>query len=394
MHPCFNAEVQHKHSRIHLPVAAGCNISCKYCNIKYDCLHESRPGVTSDILTPEEALERYIIAKNKLENIKVVGIAGPGDPLHDFEKTIKTFELIRKQDGNILFCLSTNGLMLYEYADELLKSGISHITMTINAVDTKISSGIYKHINYQGNIIKGEEGAKILLEKQIKALKYLSSKNVLLKVNIVAIKGLNINHISEVVSFVKGYGAHITNIMPLIPASGSEFEGMPLISNREIKQIREKCAAIMPQMTHCKQCRADAAGLIGTDRSVELRKKHANDEFKDFNKDLMVAVATSDGEIIDRHFGQAEEFFIYKSTNNRFKLVEKRVVSRYCTGVENCNTDKNRLNEIIKILNDCDKVICLRIGTEPRNKLENSGIDILEMYDTVENALYDCVNNL
>ena len=49
-HPCFNASAHRTHGRIHLPVAPRCNLQCKFCNRKFDCVNESRPGVTSGIL--------------------------------------------------------------------------------------------------------------------------------------------------------------------------------------------------------------------------------------------------------------------------------------------------------------------------------------------------------
>ena len=55
-HPCFNAKVKGQYGRVHLPVAPKCNIQCNYCNRKYDCVNESRPGVTSTVLSPEQAL--------------------------------------------------------------------------------------------------------------------------------------------------------------------------------------------------------------------------------------------------------------------------------------------------------------------------------------------------
>ena len=46
-HPCYSFDAHHKYARMHLPVAPACNISCNYCNRRYDCINESRPGVTS-----------------------------------------------------------------------------------------------------------------------------------------------------------------------------------------------------------------------------------------------------------------------------------------------------------------------------------------------------------
>jgi nitrogen fixation protein NifB len=50
-HPCFGGD-HGKAGRIHLPVAPGCNIKCGFCERRFDCANESRPGVTSRVLTP------------------------------------------------------------------------------------------------------------------------------------------------------------------------------------------------------------------------------------------------------------------------------------------------------------------------------------------------------
>ena len=60
VHPCFNHDAKSKYARVHLPVAPQCNIQCNYCNRKYDCVNESRPGVTSGVLNPLKANEYQI----------------------------------------------------------------------------------------------------------------------------------------------------------------------------------------------------------------------------------------------------------------------------------------------------------------------------------------------
>ena len=57
-HPCYNRDAHREFARMHVPVAPRCNIQCNYCNRKYDCCNESRPGVTSEVLTPEQAAEK------------------------------------------------------------------------------------------------------------------------------------------------------------------------------------------------------------------------------------------------------------------------------------------------------------------------------------------------
>ena len=96
-HPCFNVKVKGECGRVHLPVAPKCNIMCDYCNRKYDCVNESRPGVTSAVLKPKQAmayLEKVLGAEPR---ITVAGIAGPGDPFANPRETLETIRLIRRR---------------------------------------------------------------------------------------------------------------------------------------------------------------------------------------------------------------------------------------------------------------------------------------------------------
>ena len=77
-HPCFNDSARKNFGRIHLPVAPGCNIQCNFCDRKFDCLNETRPGVTSAVLSPAEAAGYLDKVMEKLKNISVVNVSQPG----------------------------------------------------------------------------------------------------------------------------------------------------------------------------------------------------------------------------------------------------------------------------------------------------------------------------
>jgi nitrogen fixation protein NifB len=269
-HPCYSFEAHRSYARMHLPVAPACNISCNYCNRKFDCVNESRPGVTSEVLKPEAAKRKYDRVKAEIEQLSVVGIAGPGDALANWENTRQSLELIRAEDPEMVFCLSTNGLMLPEYAEAIADLGVTHVTVTMNCLDPAIGAKIYKYIHYKGTRYEGEEGAKILLANQIRGIQLLIRLGVVVKINIVMVPGINDQHIPEVVKKVKELGVYITNIMPLIPAPGSVFEDFPQANMKDIKRLRTECELDIKQLKHCKQCRADAIGMLGEDRSQEF----------------------------------------------------------------------------------------------------------------------------
>jgi len=89
-HPCYSEDAHHYFARMHVAVAPACNIQCHYCNRKYDCSNESRPGVVSEVLTPDQAVKKTMAVAATIPQMTVLGIAGPGDPLANPERTFET----------------------------------------------------------------------------------------------------------------------------------------------------------------------------------------------------------------------------------------------------------------------------------------------------------------
>lgn len=386
-HPCFNG-CNSTTARMHLPVAPKCNIQCNYCVRKFDCPNESRPGVTTNVLTPEEAVDKYKLVKEKMPNLTVVGIAGPGDALANYEETKRTLQLIKEYDPEVTFCLSTNGLMLPQYANELIELGVSHITVTLNAVDTKIGAKIYKYINYNGVKYEGESAAAILLTNQLSGLRLLVSAGIICKINIVTLKGINDKHIPEIVKTVNDIGCYITNIMPFIQVQGSPFENLEMMSNKEINQIRNECGETMKQMYHCRQCRADAIGTLGNDVSIEFEGcKSGCAKPIPAGVSYKFAVASKSGMLVDSHFGQVSELYIYEYKDGEAKYKEKRQISKYCNGSDLCNDGEDKISLIINAITDCNGVIVMRIGESPKKILKNKNIRVFATYDRIEAAV-------
>ncbi|MDR2245894.1 MAG: radical SAM protein [Treponema sp.] len=393
-HPCFNG-CGGKFSRIHLPVAPACNIQCNYCVRKFDCPNESRPGVCTAILSPDEALDRFRRVKREIRNLTVAGIAGPGDTLANFGQTRETFERIRREDPKITLCISTNGLLLPRYILELSDLGLSHLTVTINAVDPAVGEKIISFVDFEGRRLKGVEAASLLLNNQLEGLRRAAEAGMVCKVNCVMLKGINEGHIPQIIETVKSHGAALTNIMQLIPVKGSAFEDLPLVTNQELTAMRKECKAVLPQMYHCRQCRADAIGPLHQDVSFLYAKDAAEpgtggqrrkgDEHT--GADLLFAVASRDGRLVDQHFGHAEEFYIYAWDNGQVTLKERRSVLQFCRGKGSCFNHDEKIPMLAEILEDCAAVISLRIGNAPRLLLESRGIKAYMTYNTVEEAV-------
>ncbi len=263
-HPCFGGN-HHKNGRMHLAVAPRCNIKCGYCTRRHDCANESRPGVTSRLEPPQEAIVkvREVMASELLGPIiKVIGIAGPGDPLAN-EETFETFRLVKEEFPHLILCMSTNGLLLPEKIDLLNELGLHSLTVTLNALNPAVGARIYSHIQYHGRKYTGEEGAAILLANQLEGLKRAAGYGMTIKVNTVYIPGVNEAEVPLIGRKVKELGAFVMNVMPLIPQA--EFAAVVPPTPEQLDEVRLANEQIIGQFKHCRQCRADAVGLIGQD---------------------------------------------------------------------------------------------------------------------------------
>jgi nitrogen fixation protein NifB len=408
-HPCYSEDAHHFYARIHVAVAPACNIQCNYCNRKYDCANESRPGVVSERLTPEQATRKVLAAAARLPQLSVVGIAGPGDALANPKRTFETFARIVEVLPDAKFCLSTNGLALPDHVAAITAHNVNHVTITINAVDPEVGAEIYPWVAFGGRRWTGVEGARILLERQLEGLTELVAAGVLVKVNSVMIPGINDEHLVEVNAAVMARGVFLHNIMPLIsdPSHGTHFglTGQRGPTAAELQALQDKLAGDARLMRHCRQCRADAVGLLGedlgqeftTDRlpaaaQVDLEKRRAYRQLVERERDdrrsqkeaalatlqavgpeapTLVAVCSKGGGRVNQHFGHATEFQVYEAARTGLRFIGTRRADRYCQGGDG---EDDVLDATIAALSGVSLVLCAKIGRCPSRQLAAAGI--------------------
>lgn len=388
-HPCFNEEAKHTNARVHLPVAPKCNIQCNYCNRKYDCVNESRPGVTSSVLAPFQAAEYLKDLDGRIENLAVIGIAGPGDPFANPEETLDTMRRLSAEFPDKIFCLSTNGLDLEPYIDEIAELNVSHVTLTINAIDPKITAQIYKWVRFNKKVYRGEEGAAILLERQLACIPKLKARGITVKINSIIIPGINEDHIPAVAQKCAELGADVINCIPLIPTAETPFETVEKPDTKMIFRVRTLCSDHLKIMSHCARCRADAAGLLGQDLSEThalLKEYSSRAEEMDTTSRPYVAVATNEGLLVNLHLGEARNVYIFEQTKNGFKNVEVRDMPAKGSG------DERWLN-MARMLKDCRAILVSGVGENPKAMLKGCGIHVVEMTGLIDEGLEGVYNN-
>ena len=258
-HPCFSEEAHNTFGRIHLPVCPACNIQCRFCKRGFN-KWEKRPGVSHRMLTPEEAVKIVERALALCPQITVVGIAGPGDTLAT-DHALKTFALIDQKFPWLIKCLSTNGLLLKEKAEQIINVGVETVTVTVNAIDPTVLKNICAFINYHGQYMTGENAARWLALAQLRGIEKIAQLGVVVKINTVLIPGVNEHHVEEVARLTAKVGASLINVIPLIPQHDLKNCRPP--DCQELNLARTAAEKYLPVFRHCKQCRADACGIPG-----------------------------------------------------------------------------------------------------------------------------------
>ena len=317
----------------------------------------------------------------------MVGLAGPGDPFANPEETMETLRRVRKNYPEMLLCVASNGLGIGPYIDELAQIQVSHVTVTVNAIDPAVAEKIYAWVRHGKRVLQPKEGVKLLLEKQLDAITRLKAKGIVVKVNSIIIPGINDEHIPEVAEKMGEMHVDILNCVPYYPNQGSTFEHIPEPSKEMIAHIRKESGKFIPQMHHCTRCRADAVGLLGEDMPQELLKSLKTCESMPEPQTLainasrsLVAVASREGVLVNQHLGEADHLLIYGKKNDAVSLIESRRTPESGGGMR-------RWDELADSISDCSLLLVSGVGQNPRQALTRKGIEVVEIEGLIDEAV-------
>ncbi len=95
---------------------------------------------------------------------------------------------------------------------------------------------------------------------------------------------------------------------------------------------------------------------------------------------MKIAVASSDGKVVDTHFGKAQHFFIFEFDEERTKFLEYRESS-----ID--PIQKYQWHKSLGIIKDCDVVICSEIGMKAKIGLESIGIKVVKDEGSIKEVL-------
>ena len=110
-----------------------------------------------------------------------------------------------------------------------------------------------------------------------------------------------------------------------------------------------------------------------------------------------VAIASTDGETVNQHYGKAEKFFIYSIDDEvGYDLVEERLVEPVC---RNGAHEISKMKESVLRFTDCRYIVVSRLGTAASSALAAAGITAMELPGSIDDAIlnvwkYNQIQNL
>ena len=207
---------------LRISITDRCNFRCNYCMPPDQFGHNHEFLPRSEILSFEDIT---LIVKSMLTlGLKKVRITG-GEPL--LRKDIcKLISMIRECDSNLDIALTTNGSLLSKFADELAKSGLDRVTVSIDAIDDDLISKISNSTFTSQEIIDGIIAAKD------------SGLNV--KINTVVIKDFNESEIVPIVKLFYRMGIVVRFIEYMDVGGTKDWNPNQVVFGDEIRDIIEQ----------------------------------------------------------------------------------------------------------------------------------------------------------
>ncbi len=102
-------------------------------------------------------------------------------------------------------------------------------------------------------------------------------------------------------------------------------------------------------------------------------------------EEYKIAVASSDGIVVNNHFGRAKDFYIYQiDDKEEIHFLEKRSVTPVC---ERGNHDDEKLKTNLEKLRDCKYLLVSKIGRGAADMAEGFGIESYEIPGIIEESI-------
>lgn len=212
--PCFSSDALGAAGSIWLPVAPACNLECSFCSRRLGAASGREvPGVS---LAPDDAVQRVAGEVERGNGHRGVVIWGPGEPL----LAASTYVVLRRlswlyPDLDLTVC--TNGLLLPERLEELVRSGARRLVVSVNALTPGTASQIYQSASYRARTYEGPDAGELVLQQQWNGLSNAVEAGLAVTAYVAVIPGVNDHEADAIRAKAEAVGAERVVTVTLEP---------------------------------------------------------------------------------------------------------------------------------------------------------------------------------
>ena len=341
-------------------------------------------------LDPADVLRYVGAARRTLRGPLVAEIEGPGDPLASPGHVLRALALLREHDPDVLTALVIDGPLLADYLDELLDLGIHHVVVRMDATSVKAAWRVYGRILYRGELIVGPDAGRLVLEEGRRAVRLLVAEHVPVAIRFTAIPTVNVNDLASVAAFAASSGAERLDVVPHAPVPRAPLAHAGTPTRHEMTAYRETVARTFAEIRGDDPRHAvDVLGWMsdGRLREVSLASLDEVDPLTllpDPEIDLpteaailpprrarVVAVATTDGQFVDRTLVDAVHVHVYAVGADRPRLLGTRALP---TGILRRRDGVGVPRDFLAAIAGCHAVVATRFTKRAATLLDAVGI--------------------
>ena len=244
-------------SNLRVSVTPECNLSCIYCH------REGEESPKKPLSTKEIGDVLSTAAKFDIRSVKFTG----GEPLlrEDF------VDIVRLVPDTMESSITTNGILLADYAGELKDAGMSRVNISLDS----LNPDTYKKITGSDRLAEVLDGIEVALEAGLTPI----------KLNMVMLRGINDHELEDFYAYIRNNRNLILQLIELMGLGGCECHS-DLQSLEDDLAGRSK-VILTRRMHHRKKYCLDGA-------EIEVVRPLHNTEFCAFCNRLRV---TSDGNL-------------------------------------------------------------------------------------------------
>jgi cyclic pyranopterin phosphate synthase len=215
---------QRRINYLRLSITDRCNLRCRY------CMPEEGVEMVGhgDLLTYEEIVRTIeVFACHGISKVRITG----GEPLVR-RGVVDLVKAIARIKGIKDLSLTTNGVLLKEYAGALVQAGLRRINISLDTLRPDRFADITRRDNFK----EVWEGIEEALRQRLSPV----------KVNVVVIKGLNDDEIKDFARLSLTYPLHIRFIEFMPVGDGNEWHGEETIPSSQIMEEIRGIGELIP----------------------------------------------------------------------------------------------------------------------------------------------------